>query len=323
MANAKKSKVLLDLEKSANEFILTSHVEDVAPLINAQVEFSHIQLKDIVVHDQVRSKEQMDDDSLKELMGSISEKGVLQPVLVYRTSDTEAHKYVLVAGERRFLASKVLNKPHIPARILTKEPTEAEIIEMQLIENLQRKDLNAIDEARGYVSYYSTCLSSAEMGMDAISNDLYTYTTRPEKLNKESALIISAIEKIAGKSISYIRKLVQLLRLPEEAISAVRSERLGLTQAIVFSENINNPRFNDVLAKALKDKMTVKSVEAAFKRAGRKKAGVAFYKKRISQLTNDVQKNMDNISAGFAEQMLAEAEELVKILKAISERNQN
>lgn len=317
---AKKSKVLLDLERSANEFIERTHAEDVAPLINAEVEFSHIQLKDIIVHDQIRSKEQMGVESIKELMDSISEKGVLQPVLVFRASEKEKHKYVLVAGERRFVASRALNKPHIPARILTKEPSEAEILEIQLIENLQRKDLNAVDEATGYVNYYLTCLGKTTFELDSMSNDLYTYTTRPDKVKKEAALIINALEKIAGKSISYIRKLVQLLRLPEEAINAVRNENLGLTQAIVFSENINNPRFNDILAKALKNKMTVKAIEAAFKATPRKKLTVAFYKKRISQLRNDVEKNLENISVVFAEQLLSETQELMNILKKAVEK---
>lgn len=319
---AKKSKALLDLERSATEFLETTHVEDVAPLINSEVEFSHIQLKDIVVHDQIRSREQMDVESIKELMDSISEKGVLQPVLVYRAPENEQQRYILVAGERRFLASKALNRPHIPARILTRAPDQAEIIEIQLIENLQRRDLNAVDEAMGYVNYYLTRLGKASFELDSISNDLYTYTTRPDKAKKDCALIINALEKIAGKSVSYIRKLVQLLRLPEEAINAVRNETLGLTQAIVFSENINNPRFNDILAKALKGKMTVKAIEAAFRSARQKKPPVAFYKKRISQLRNDMEKNLENISARFAEQLLAETQQLMNLLKNIMEKTQ-
>ncbi|MBP7526435.1 MAG: ParB/RepB/Spo0J family partition protein [Syntrophorhabdaceae bacterium] len=316
----KKNRMLLELEKSASEFIEKAQVDDVAPLINAEVEFSHIQLKDILIHEQVRSKEAMDQESLKELMDSINEKGVLQPVLVFRASETESHRYVLVAGERRFLASKALNKPHIPARILTKEPVGAEIIEIQLIENLQRKDLNPIDEAQGYLSYYSTCLKDPGVKLDAMASDLYTYTTRPEKLKKDIALIINALEKISGKSIGYIRKLVSLLRLPQEAIAAVRSEALGLTQAIVFAENLSNPRFNDILTRALTNKMTVKAIEAAFKRTAARKAGVAFYKKRISQLSNDVQKNASSISTGFAKQLLQQTEDLIKILKTIIEK---
>ena len=317
----KKDKQLRELEKSASEFIEKVHVDDVAPLINAEVEFSHIQLKDILIHEQVRSKEQMDQESLKELMDSINEKGVLQPVLVYKAPETGSHRYVLVAGERRYLASKALNKPHIPARILTKEPVGSEIIEIQLIENLQRKDLNPIDEAQGYLNYYSVCLKHPEPKLEAMTNDLYTYTTRPEKLKRDVALIISALEKISGKSISYIRKMASLLKLPKEAIVAVRSEALGLTQAMVFADNLNSPRFNDILARALTNKMTVKAIEAAFKRTTPKKAGVSFYKKRISQISNDVQKNADNISASFAEQLLKQTEDLAKILKKIIEKN--
>jgi ParB/RepB/Spo0J family partition protein len=316
---AKKSKAILDLEKSAQEFLETTNVDDVAPLINTEVEFSHIQLKDIIINEQVRSKEQMDNESIKDLIDSVAEKGVLQPVIVYKSPD-DMHKYILLAGERRYMASKASNRPHIPARIFPKKPSEAEIIEIQLIENLQRKDLNAADEANGYVSYYALCLKKKEPDLDAIINDLFTYTTRPEKVKKESALIINAIEKISGKSIGYIRKLVQLLRLPEEALSALRNGMLGITQAIVFSENINNPRFNDVLERAIKNKMTIKAIEGAFKNRNAKKTGVAFYKKRISQLRNDVEKNIKNISTSFAEQLLTETEDLAKILKEIVKR---
>lgn len=318
---AKKDSLLLDLEKSANEFI-EINVDEVAPLINAQVEFSHIQLKDIIVHEQVRSKEGMDQESLKSLMDSILEKGVLQPVLVYQASGEGPYKYILVAGERRYLASKALNRAHIPARILTKEPVGPEIIEIQLIENLQRKDLNPIDEALGYLRYYSTCLKSSDLELDAILNDLFSHTTRPEKLKREVASIIGALEKISGKSVSYIRKLVALLRLPEEAISALRSEALGLTQAIVFSENLTNSRFNDVLSRALSSKMTVKAIDAAFKKIAPKKPSVAFYKKRISQLSSDIQNNATNISAGFAGQLLLQTEELTEILKSIIENKE-
>jgi hypothetical protein len=262
----------------------------------------------------------MDQESLKQLMDSVTEKGVLQPVLVYQAPEEGPYKYVLVAGERRYLASKALNRPHIPARILTKEPVGPEIIEIQLIENLHRKDLNPIDEALGYLRYYSTCLKCSDLELDAMSNDLFTYTTRPEKLKRDVALIINALEKISGKSISYIRKLVTLLRLPEEAISAVRSEALGLTRAIVFSENLNSSRFKHVLSRASSNKMTVKAIQAAFKRGTPKNSNVALYKRRISQLSNDIETNISMISTEFAEQILLEADELIKIIKSVNKK---
>jgi ParB/RepB/Spo0J family partition protein len=117
-------------------------------------------------------------------MGSIAEKGVLQPVIVYRAPDIDSHKYVLVAGERRFRASKNLGRPHIPARILLNEPAEADIIQMQLIENLQRKDLNPIDEALGYAKYYCNRMAHPELNIDFVVNDLISYQTRPEQAKK-------------------------------------------------------------------------------------------------------------------------------------------
>jgi hypothetical protein len=119
--------------------------------------------------------------------------------------------------------------------------------------------LNPINEALAYLRYYSIRLQSTDLDPDAMSNDLFSYTTRPDKLKRDVALIIGALETISGKSVAYIRKVVALLRLPEEAISAVRSEVLGLTQAIVFSENMNSPRFNEILSRALSSKMTVKA----------------------------------------------------------------
>ncbi len=313
----RKDKSLLDLQKGADRFLEKSFADDVAPLINAEVEFSHIQLKDIVIHDQVRSKEEMDDASLKQLMDSITEKGVLQPVLVFRSPEKGSHQYILIAGERRYLASKALNKPHIPARILLKEPADSEILEMQLIENLQRKDLNVIDEALGYVRYYSMCLNHSGLKIDAISNDLYTYTTRPESLKDEVAIIIIAIEKISGKSIHYVRKLINLLRLPEEAISAVKNGALGFTHALVLAENLKHQKFNKILAKVLSTPMTVKSIEAAFRDGMRKKPAVALYKTRISKLSKELEKSIDDISREQAEQLLSQTENLLQIIKSI------
>lgn len=317
---AKKNKSLLDLQRSAERFLEKSFADDVAPLINAEVEFSHIQLKDIIVHDQVRSKDDMDPESLKELMESITEKGVLQPVLVYKEPEKGSHKYILVAGERRYLASKALNKPHIPARILLQEPTGIEIIEMQLIENLQRKDLNPVDEALGYVQYYATRIDCPDLQFEKMSSDLYTYTTRPESLKNDVALIISAIEKLSGKSISYVRKVIGLLRLPDEAILAVKSGTLGVTQAIMLADYSKHPKFDKVLAQALSGKMTVKAIEAAFKQKTPNKPVFSTYKKRIGQLSRDLQKNVDDIPRDFAEQLLLQTEELLKTIKSILKR---
>lgn len=317
---ARKDKSVLDLQRSADRFLEKSFVDEVAPLINSEVEFSHIQLKDIIVHDQVRSKDELQAEKLEDLIHSIDEKGVLQPVLVFRSPEKDSHKYILIAGERRYLASKALNRPHIPARILLKEPTDSEMLEIQLVENLQRKDLNVIDEALGYIKYYSTRLKYSDLKLDQLSNDLYSFTTRPEGLDKEVAIIIIAIEKLSGKSIHYVRKIISLCRLPEQAITAVKNGELNLTQALVFVDNLQHPKFDTILAKALTRKMPAKSIEALFREKTLKKPAFSVYKTRINKLSKDIEKNYEDISKDFAKQLLSQTENLLKTIKAILEK---
>ena len=86
----------------------------------------------------------MSESSLEDLRQSISEKGVLQPVIIRR----KAGRYELVAGERRLRAAKLANLRSVPA--IVRQVSDSEALEIALVENIQREDLNPIDEARGY-----------------------------------------------------------------------------------------------------------------------------------------------------------------------------
>lgn len=85
------------------------------------------------------------DDAINELMASIREHGVIQPLIVRQAGD----KFELIAGERRYRASVLLKLPDVP--VVTREATDREVLEMSLIENLQREDLNPMEEAEAYV----------------------------------------------------------------------------------------------------------------------------------------------------------------------------
>jgi ParB family chromosome partitioning protein len=84
------------------------------------------------------------EDALSDLVDSIRTQGVIQPILVRRVD----RKFQIVTGERRWRAAKIAEKSHIPAIVM--EPTEQEMLEWALLENIQREDLNAIEEARAY-----------------------------------------------------------------------------------------------------------------------------------------------------------------------------
>jgi len=98
-----------------------------------------------IVAGQYQPRKNFDIDEIQELADSITTNGVLQPILVRKVQN---NKYEIIAGERRFRASKVANKTTIPAII--KEYTNQEALAIALIENIQRKDLNIVEEALGY-----------------------------------------------------------------------------------------------------------------------------------------------------------------------------
>jgi ParB family chromosome partitioning protein len=99
---------------------------------------------DEIAENPYQPRTRMSEASLDDLRQSISEKGVLQPVIVRR----KAGRYELVAGERRLRAAKLANLRTIP--VVVKQVSDSEALEIALVENLQREDLNPLDEARGY-----------------------------------------------------------------------------------------------------------------------------------------------------------------------------
>jgi ParB family chromosome partitioning protein len=95
-------------------------------------------------------RRQFDEVKLGELADNIRQHGVLQPILVRPMPDGEPETFELVAGARRFRASKLAKRETIPATI--RELTDTQCLELQLIENLQRADVHELDEARGYAT---------------------------------------------------------------------------------------------------------------------------------------------------------------------------
>jgi ParB/RepB/Spo0J family partition protein len=112
-------------------------------------EFQYLSLTGILVEEQIRSGIDAESDSFKALMESIRDRGVLEPVLV----TPKDGKYLLLCGERRYLSASKLGLEFIPARIVNEITEKDEILAIQLTENLQREDLNPIDQAKGILAY--------------------------------------------------------------------------------------------------------------------------------------------------------------------------
>lgn len=150
-----------------------------------------------------------DDATLETLSESIKTHGLLQPILVRARKD-QPGKYEIIAGERRWRAAQKANLHKVPVIISTLDDSQA--LEVALVENLQREDLNPIDEAMGY-----------------------------QRLMAEFDRTQEEISKILGKSRSHIANMVRLLNLPDKVQNYLREGKLtvGHARALV---TVNNPQ---------------------------------------------------------------------------------
>ena len=146
---------------------------------------------DEVVRDEEQPRKNFTKESLEELAASIKEHGVMSPIMVVKVGD----KYQIVAGERRWRASKLAGLTKIPAIVRTMDAQNK--LELALIENMQRVDLNAIEIATGYA-----------------------------KLKNQFNLSNEEIAKRVGKSAGSIVNTMRLLKLPEEAKKAMQEHNL-------------------------------------------------------------------------------------------------
>src|SRR5271163_1963311 len=143
-----------------------------------------------------------DETKLAELAANIKLHGVLQPILVRPMPDGEAGDFELVAGARRYRASKLAGRETIPASV--RELTDTECLELQLIENLQRADVHELDEARGYAALMQ------------LQPDTYTVETLAEKI---------------GRSEKYVYARLRLTHLDDEIQQAFYVGKLTVAHA--------------------------------------------------------------------------------------------
>ncbi len=137
---------------------------------------------------------EMDDISLDELANSIREHGIIQPLIL--TKNETGDQYMLIAGERRLRAAKLVGLESVPC--IVRQASEQERLELALIENIQRENLSPLDSAHAYL-----------------------------KLQEEFGLTQDQVAERVGKSRVAVTNTIRLLKLPEEALVALNSEKIS------------------------------------------------------------------------------------------------
>jgi len=182
------------------------------------------------ISDLLRNKFQprkiFDEDNLKDLTNSIKELGVIQPIIVRKSADQDS-KYEIIAGERRWLAAQKAGLHEVP--VIINDVDDLKSLEFAIVENVQRHDLNAIEEARGY-----------------------------QRLIKEFAYDQEKVAKFIGKSRSHIANFLRLLGLPSEVIKLIESKKLSPGHAKILV-GLGNAEF--LAQKIIEKNLSVRQAE--------------------------------------------------------------
>ncbi|NLY80212.1 MAG: ParB/RepB/Spo0J family partition protein [Lysinibacillus sp.] len=171
-----------------------------------------------------------DEEAIEELAQSIREHGIIQPIVVRK----KGKKYEIVVGERRFRAAKLANLEEIPA--IVKDLTEEQMMELAILENLQREDLTPIEEAEAYQSLI-------------------------EKLNFTQ----EDLAKRLGKSRPHITNTIRLLQLPEEVRQLVNDRSLTMGHGRALLGLKNKKRIPEVAKKVINQSLNVRQLESLIK----------------------------------------------------------
>jgi len=179
-----------------------------------------IQISDLVPN-KYQPRKLFDEHNLEDLTNSIKERGMIQPIIVRKSNDNKS-KYEIIAGERRWLAAQRAGLHEVPAVITTADDLKS--LEFAIVENVQRHDLNPLEEAQGY-----------------------------KRLINEFSYDQDKVAKFIGKSRSHIANCLRLLTLPDEVIKLIETLQLsaghakilvGLENAIFLANKIIEKKFS-------------------------------------------------------------------------------
>jgi len=206
-------------------------------------------------------------DDLDDLAASITEKGVIQPLIVRARADGT---YEIVAGERRWRASQMAKLHELP--VIVREFTDVEVLEVAIIENIQRADLNAAEEAVGYRQLMDRFGHTQEKMAEAL-----------------------------GKSRSHIANLLRLLNLPEPVQDMLRSGELsaGHARALVPAKDPLG-----LARQIIKGGLSVRATEALVKREGQPAKGGSTSKGRSTEKDADTKALEGDLSAALGMKVL-------------------
>jgi ParB family transcriptional regulator, chromosome partitioning protein len=190
-----------------------------------EININKLSISDLVSN-KFQPRKVFDEENLQDLTNSIKERGIIQPIIVRKSSDDNS-RYEIIAGERRWLAAQKAGLHEVP--VVITEADDLKSLEFSIIENVQRKDLNPIEEAESY-----------------------------KKLIDDFSYDQEKVSKFIGKSRSHIANFLRLLSLPREVLNFIKSNVLTVGHAKILV-GLENAVF--VAKKIIERKLSVRQAE--------------------------------------------------------------
>jgi len=183
-----------------------------------------------LVPNKYQPRKNFDETNLEDLTNSIKERGMIQPIIV-RNSYSDKSKFEIIAGERRWLAAQRAGLHNVP--VVVTEADDLKSLEFAIVENVQRHDLNPLEEAQGY-----------------------------KRLIDEFSYDQEKVSKFIGKSRSHITNSLRLLTLPQDVIKLIETQKISAGHAKIL---VGLPNASFVATKILEKKLSVRQAEAFVK----------------------------------------------------------
>ena len=190
-----------------------------------------------IIPNKYQPRKSFDEDNLEDLSNSIKERGVIQPIIVRRSNNNDA-KYEIIAGERRWLAARKAGLHDIP--VVVTEADDLKSLEFAIVENVQRHDLNSLEEAQGY-----------------------------KRLIDEFSYDQEKVSKFIGKSRSYITNSLRILTLPKPVLQYIEDKKISAGHAKILV-GLDNAEF--IANKIIEKKLSVRQSENFVKIFKKKKS---------------------------------------------------
>ena len=216
---------------------------------------------DVLEPSPYQPRQEMDETALGELADSIAQRGILQPLLV-RPHPEKAGEYQIIAGERRWRAAQRVSLHEVP--VLVRPLSDADAMAAGLVENLQREDLNAVEEAEGY-----------------------------QRLVKEFNLSQETLGEAVGKSRAHIGNMLRVLKLPVQVLGMVRDGSLSMGHARALLNHADPVKG----AKVILDRdLSVRQAEEMINNLGRTFKGALLHKPAPERKDGEIEALANNLS---------------------------